>query len=565
MDNFKYWLTDVETEIDSNILENMLELHAQWLNCILEGKEKSFLLPHGQRDFALKFKGKHSQDDSDIIQGPDTNHLIPYASLKQIIDNKAGKVSKPSSMFHRDQPYIGAFTQGSPENMASAIIFVLMTIRADFMTVMQDFPVVMMLLMSKFSNKPASPDEIDKATRDLEGQLMAKSNPATLGQEGKPYRLGYGLGTSLFGTKYKGVAFAWNNREEMYSELMSLVSNKDTVAVFEWILKNISGIAQAKAGFVVQLIFGELGCIDMHNVNLYSQYYLDRKGQRRSKDKTYKADHQSAEMSAPGKRDQDMYAALDPAIFSKKPKPPTTARQESAFKGAVKKYIDVLNKLEEDGFNTVKLWDIWVSYVSHNYVKSDGTSRYARTGMLAGNPLDLKDPADKNIMKTSDPIPDRNAVVTNKSKIGWSEDPETGELRPIKLTKGGSNDLPTYHTAGMEKERSAGAASAAHGAIWWWRMPEFWWDQVKQAQATENKPIDGLRFSAGRKIISKPLAYIASNPKLMQTVFQDPIQRNQFKSAVDDVMKKWDFWGTPHSDNKKMIQAKQDRQQKRLF
>jgi hypothetical protein len=44
------------------------------------------------------------------------------------------------SHFVRDQPYIAAFAQASPENMASAIIFVLLTIRADFMQVMQTCP-----------------------------------------------------------------------------------------------------------------------------------------------------------------------------------------------------------------------------------------------------------------------------------------------------------------------------------------------------------------------------------------------------------------------------------------
>jgi hypothetical protein len=86
------------------------------------------------------------------------------------------------------------------------------------------------------------------------------------------------------------------------------------------------------------------------------------------------------------------------------------------FKAGVKAYVDVLRQWEKDGFNTTKLWDIWVSYVANNYVKAsprkhaagegDGGSRYARDGLLAGNPLDpTNDPTDARIMRTSVPRP----------------------------------------------------------------------------------------------------------------------------------------------------------------
>ena len=112
----------------------------------------------------------------------------------------------------------------------------------------------------------------------------------------------------------------WNRREAIYGSVMNLVARKDTIAVFEYLLANVKGLAQAKAGFCVQLIFGEMGCIDMHNVNLYSQFYLDR-GQPRSKSNVFQPDHLNGlYMRSPAsKRDLDMYNALDPRKFSSKP------------------------------------------------------------------------------------------------------------------------------------------------------------------------------------------------------------------------------------------------------
>ena len=125
----------------------------------------------------------------------------------------------------------------------------------------------------------------------------------------------------------------------------------------------------------MQFIFGEMGCIDMHNVNLYSQFYLDR-GQPRSKANVFQPDHLNGlYMRSPAsKRDLDMYNALDPRKFSSKPVLPgprpsgvvdarqlrTWGNRTERFKGSVKAYVDVLKALEKDGFNTIKLWDVWV-------------------------------------------------------------------------------------------------------------------------------------------------------------------------------------------------------------
>src|SRR5262249_36893767 len=311
--------------------------------------------------------------------------LIPLDALERIQGMSNQDLPRLLSHFVRDQPYIAAFAQSSPENLASAIIFVLLTIRADFMQVMQTFPLLMSVLMTYFQDRPLAPGELESRLAEMMARQAARSHPnlRVRSQSDKVYRKGYGIGGQIFGFNYDGITEVWNQRQRIYGSIMNLVSKKNTIAVFEYLLGNIKGLGPAKAGFCVQLIFGELGCIDMHNVNLYSQFYLDR-GQSRSRTNVFQPDHlKDLYMRSPAsKRDLDMYSALDPRTISSKPVLPgphpsgvvdarqmrTWANRVERFKGSVKNYVDVLRQLEKDGFNTVKLWDIWVSYVANNYV-----------------------------------------------------------------------------------------------------------------------------------------------------------------------------------------------------
>jgi hypothetical protein len=255
---------------------------------------------------------------------------VPLDALERIQGMSSQDVPRLLSHFVRDQPYIGAFAQASPENMASAIIFVLLSIRADFMHVMQTFPLLMSVLMTYYQDHPLAPGELEVRLSEMMRKQAARSHPnlRVTSQSDKVYRKGYGIGGQVFGFKYDGITEVWNQRQRIYGSLMNLVFKKNTIAVFEYLLSNVKGVGPAKAGFCVQLIFGELGCIDMHNVNLYSQYYLDR-GQPRSRTNVFQPDHLNGlYMRSPAsRRDLDMYAALDPRRFSSKPVLPGLRRR----------------------------------------------------------------------------------------------------------------------------------------------------------------------------------------------------------------------------------------------
>ena len=202
----------------------------------------------------------------------------------------------------------------------------------------------------------------------------------------------------------------------------------------------------------------------------------------------------------------------------------------------------------------MKLWDIWVSYVANNYVKvgpktgdgkGDGGSRYARTGLLAGNPLDpANDPTDARIMRTREPIPDRNTLRTQARNIRWVPDPETGLLKPIKKDNDESHPLDRFTRPGHGTGAQPGAASLAHGATWWWRNPDYWWDLIRQDQGYRAKA--GIRYASDAwagpvSDVARPLAYLASEPEMLNHLFPDRGERRRFQRELDDVLKRHDF------------------------
>lgn len=404
-----------------------------------------------------KEKGLITQDKNIVTSG---NPLIPYGDFA-LKDNKSG-----SHGFLRDQPDIARFALANPENLASVIIFVLLTIRADFQQVMHDFPVVMMKLHTKYANKNPTKEEWENELKKMEKNLAAKSNPAIHDPEG--YTKGYGLTTSAFGFKNVGIPEVWGNRDEIFQKIKGYVGgiqkngdpfDSDVVAMHKYLTQNITGLAPVKAAFVVQLIVGKLGCIDMHNVNLYSQYAKYMGGGKNKK------------------KYEKLYGMLNPKEFSGK------------NEKDIQNYINVLKALEKEGANTVKLWDIWTNFVSYNYTnKKTGASTYDATSPFAGKTTDENDPLVQSFEKMS------------KDK----------EFKIIPDRSGGKDTEFRWGTS-----TAAGSASRSHNIIPNIRNKQWWIDILKSAENPVNPPSE-VRFRRP-SVVDKPakaLAYIVSEPEL---------------------------------------------------
>lgn len=69
--------------------------------------------------------------------------------------------------------------------------------------------------------------------------------------------------------------------------------------------------------------------------------------------------------------------------------------------------------------------------------------------------------------------------------------------------------------------------------------------QIRQAQGHRTK--DGVRYSSDDwagpvSDVARPLAYLATEPEMLDAIFPDRAEKRRFKKELDDVLKRHDFW-----------------------
>ena len=70
----------------------------------------------------------------------------------------------------------------------------------------------------------------------------------------------------LFGSKKAGWEYIINNKQNLYDKIYS---NKISLAEKLLEVASIPNIGLAKAGFILQLTLGKVGCLDVHNLNRF--------------------------------------------------------------------------------------------------------------------------------------------------------------------------------------------------------------------------------------------------------------------------------------------------------
>lgn len=259
----------------------------------------------------------------------------------------AGKLC-PFDAFGRDNPSIGKFARQSPENMAQVAMFSPLSARTLFINLEKQFPVVVYLLRFLFKHNTVTREELDQVLKQYFNKTGANTRSV------------------VFGFKLDTVADIWNKRKQIYDTAMEMYRNNDTeglMDLFSGINKeigNISGIAPVKGGFIVQLLFGKVGCLDVHNVRIYRQL-SDKMGWGISKD-------------------------IDPEKWAK------TDNEEGTRRG-VREYLQTLEKLKERGIGVAELWNVWVDFVGKIY----SLAKQAQPDEPALNPFD---PQYKDIQGT---------------------------------------------------------------------------------------------------------------------------------------------------------------------
>jgi hypothetical protein len=135
-------------------------------------------------------------------------------------------------MFATHQPIIGAWARKSPENFARVCQFVVLTIRQPL-------------------------NEVKPAFDDIE---FGGDPNAARGR--------------LFGFKARAWAEAWQNRQANLAFFEHIETDPDAsprqkdLAMLEYAC-GLYGFGPVKAGFLLQLVYGRVGCLDTHNLNRF--------------------------------------------------------------------------------------------------------------------------------------------------------------------------------------------------------------------------------------------------------------------------------------------------------
>jgi hypothetical protein len=126
-------------------------------------------------------------------------------------------------LFQTEQPKISAYARRSPENLARVVGFVLSTIQAPI---------------------ERSPDDVaDIDARGLESRV-------------------------LWGSKRSGLTYTYKHACDIYNACEQAYALGDDHGLL-YALLAIPGIGLPKAGFIAQLAYGRVGCLDTHNLSRF--------------------------------------------------------------------------------------------------------------------------------------------------------------------------------------------------------------------------------------------------------------------------------------------------------
>lgn len=264
------------------------------------------------------------------------------------------------SSYAAHQPQIGGFAQASPENWAQAVMFAPLTANTNFYMVVEGFPSLMKFLRTKGH---VTQQEVAAFISGLgkHGNLIAAiADRGGLKESG------------IDAWKTRMIAQVWNARKELKDRCDELNDKNDMASLLS-LLGSLPGMKPVKAGFVIQLIYGKLGCLDTHNIDMYQQI-AHRLGQNK------------------------IAAALDEKAVKKWS--PTESGKVNPE--AIKAYLDLLKMIEDAwGISTGELWDLWVDLVAQLWGKTTPDGTYSPENGPALDPDNPKYKAIKEKLQAS--------------------------------------------------------------------------------------------------------------------------------------------------------------------
>ncbi len=409
---FKSWFEEEKLQFLDEALAGIVAIN---VGSLLEGRKEPDRLRNAvvnqDRIFTNPTRGLFDTDDeykSTIDQAKQAHQI----SSGKRPDWKGCAVT-PISAYDKEIRALQIYAGESADHFAQVLLFSPLSANVNFAKHWDNFPVVMTVLVTEFPDKIKPKRASDKGKTPVE---ILQDRLAWFDQTK------YGLGATVAGWKYNTIVHVWNNRHELKAKMDSIHKSGGSDADLIMAMQEIPGVAPVKAGFIAQLIYGRAGCIDTHNIDIYSRAFPDLKGELR--DDLWQKNR--------GKKGEDDGGGIE---------------DSSATRKAVDRYAGTLGKLKERGIGTRELWDVWVDFVGHMYkaILDGGKGLYAEIGPA----LNPKDPKYADLITT---VPKERILATGKKQQG----DKVGVDTITGSNSGGgasmTHDLPAHHPHEMLKQ-----------------------------------------------------------------------------------------------------------------
>lgn len=232
--------------------------------------------------------------------------------IKNIIKVKLDDLVRNSQCYDRHRKNISDYATKSKENLFIVFLFVIFTVQKNWPSVVDYFPTFLEVIFDSV---------VAKGDKNLDDAIR-RSKTSDVEEKQDLFK--------MISNNYKYIVPFWNNAEKIFNAVQEL--KDDPLTLYAWIVRNVSGLSAAKAGFYMQLIIGEFGCFDSVNIRLYG--------------------------SKMGKLINPKTGGISGA--------PTGDTEDAINKMVyyLKSYEDVMKSILGDDA-TKKMWDLWCSIVEH--------------------------------------------------------------------------------------------------------------------------------------------------------------------------------------------------------
>lgn len=218
--------------------------------------------------------------------------------------------SRKVSGFNRHNAELVGWAERSADNFALLAMFAPISANVGFHVLVSRWPVLDFVLHTFYDSRPIrSPYEL-RFLVELGQQALGKVHISDTGvwlpgkkqvfvPDDKLARIAAGktpfdklsnirLTELVSGFKYDTIMQMWNRRHELYQRFIGIkrkgvdAATRQAAAreMFGFVKDDLGGADAVKAGFMTQLLTGSLGCIDIHNTDIYSAIARHASAQR---------------------------------------------------------------------------------------------------------------------------------------------------------------------------------------------------------------------------------------------------------------------------------------------